>query len=84
MQFIRKLFAVSLLAVSCGSGSAYAVESEDTKAERTEAQDQSRKDTAEKKRPIRTRDDLDSCKRDAEGMKGPERARFLTECLRER
>ena len=28
--------------------------------------------------------DLESCKRDADGMKGPERSRFMTSCLRER
>jgi hypothetical protein len=30
------------------------------------------------------RDELDTCKRDAEGMKGPERSRFMTACLKER
>jgi hypothetical protein len=29
-------------------------------------------------------DDLTTCKRDADGMRGPERSRFMTECLRER
>jgi hypothetical protein len=28
--------------------------------------------------------DLDSCRRDARGLDGPERARFMTECLRTR
>jgi hypothetical protein len=28
--------------------------------------------------------DLDSCRRDARGLEGPERARFMTECLRTR
>ena len=28
--------------------------------------------------------DLASCKRDADGMRGPERSRFMTQCLRER
>jgi hypothetical protein len=32
----------------------------------------------------RTGDDLDSCRRDADGMRGPERSRFMTQCLRER
>lgn len=31
-----------------------------------------------------TREDLDTCKRDAEGMKGPERSRFMTACLKDR
>ena len=82
MKLILNIFAAAALGVSLCIGGALAVESEETKSERTE--EQSRKDGAEKKRPNRTRDDLDSCKRDAEGMKGPERARFMTECLRER
>ena len=32
----------------------------------------------------RTGDDLASCKRDADGMRGPDRSRFMTQCLRER
>jgi hypothetical protein len=44
---------------------------------------ESRKDGAQRK-PQRTRDDLDTCKRDAEGMKGPERSRFMTACLKDR
>ena len=28
--------------------------------------------------------DLASCKRDADGMRGPERSRFMTQCLKER
>ena len=84
MRFIRKLFTAGALVLSCVFASAHAVEAEETKSERAE-EEQSRKDDAEeKKRPFRTRDDLDSCKRDAEGLKGPERARFMTECLRER
>jgi hypothetical protein len=29
-------------------------------------------------------DSLDTCKRDADGKKGPERSRFMTACLKER
>ena len=29
-------------------------------------------------------DDLTSCRRDADGMRGPERSRFMTRCLKER
>jgi hypothetical protein len=28
--------------------------------------------------------DLESCKRDADGMKGPERSRFMTSCIKAR
>ena len=40
--------------------------------------DRDRSDTA------RVGDDLESCKRDADGMRGPERSRFMTQCLKER
>ena len=33
---------------------------------------------------VRGSDDLSTCKRDADGMHGPERSRFMTQCLRER
>ena len=32
----------------------------------------------------RAGDDLTTCKRDADGMRGPERSRFMTQCLKER
>ena len=82
MKPILNVFATAALGIALCVGSAHAVEAEDTKSER--ADEQPRKNGAAKKRTGKTRDDLDSCKRDAEGMKGPERARFLTECLRER
>ena len=40
-------------------------------------------DHAQPKEPKRE-DNLDTCKRDADGMKGPERSRFMTQCLKER
>ena len=42
--------------------------------------------TAKPERPSeeRTGDDLASCKRDADGKRGPERSRFMTQCLKER
>ena len=36
------------------------------------------------RKPERAGADLESCKRDADGMRGPERSRFMTQCLRER
>jgi hypothetical protein len=38
----------------------------------------------EKKRGEDKGRDLDSCRRDARGLDGPERARFMTECLKTR
>lgn len=37
-----------------------------------------------RKKDERRPDDLESCKRDATDLHGPERARFMTDCLRER
>ena len=34
--------------------------------------------------PPRAGDDLETCRRDADGMRGPERSRFMTQCLKER
>ena len=39
--------------------------------------------SGKKKANPKTRD-LDSCRRDARGLEGPERSRFMTECLRTR
>ena len=53
----------------------------DSKAERTE--EKAVQEDAQKKRDAPTCD-TDSCRRDAQGMHGPERAKFMTECLRKR
>ena len=39
---------------------------------------------APKKAPGRTQDELDTCKHDAQGKDGPERANFMTKCLKDR
>jgi hypothetical protein len=36
------------------------------------------------RKSARTGDDLESCRRDADGMRGPERSRFMTQCLKDR
>ena len=40
--------------------------------------------SASDSKTARPGDELDTCKRDAEGMKGPARSRFMTACLKER
>jgi hypothetical protein len=40
--------------------------------------------TREPRKSGRTGDDLESCRRDADGMRGPERSRFMTQCLKDR
>lgn len=37
-----------------------------------------------KKEPGRTQNELDTCKQDAQGKDGPERANFMTKCLKDR
>jgi hypothetical protein len=41
-------------------------------------------DRKEARPAARVGDDLTTCKRDADGMRGPERSRFMTDCLKER
>ena len=40
--------------------------------------------SAPKDEPGRTQNELNTCKRDAHGKDGPERARFLTDCMKDR
>jgi hypothetical protein len=54
-----------------------------------EHSDDRKKDVAaersdDRKKDARGGDDLTTCKRDADGMRGPERSRFMTDCLKER
>jgi hypothetical protein len=51
-----------------------------------DSRDAGRKSSADPAQPKDQRpgSDLESCKRDADGMKGPERSRFMTECLKQR
>ena len=70
---------------------AYSAESDaETHAENRPAESATDSGSSERNRDkdtprrARTGDDLESCKRDADGMRGPERSRFMTQCLRER
>jgi hypothetical protein len=61
----------------------------DSKATATQDQQQKgkesdQKSSADTKAADKAPNDLVSCKRDADGMRGPERSRFMTACLRER
>ena len=42
------------------------------------------RDSGRRETGARAGDDLETCKRDADGMRGPERSRFMTQCLKER
>ena len=48
------------------------------------AEDDDRQKSKDARRPARVGDDLETCRRDADGMRGPERSRFMTQCLKER
>jgi hypothetical protein len=76
------LLLSALFAGPCGA----AEKSDDKTAPATEKREEPRDEPRPESRDkaVRTGDDLESCKRDADGMKGPERSRFMTECLRER
>ncbi|HEX2829823.1 MAG TPA: hypothetical protein VHP37_25980 [Burkholderiales bacterium] len=54
------------------------------KQEKRVDEPEKRSEEQEKRAVERIGDDLASCKRDADGMRGPERSRFMTKCLRER
>jgi hypothetical protein len=53
-------------------------------AERPHTDGDDRQKGKDARRQPRVGDDLDSCRRDADGMRGPERSRFMTQCLKER
>jgi len=58
----------------------------DSKAAQVEqkGKESDQKSSADTKAADKAPNDLVSCKRDADGMRGPERSRFMTACLRER
>jgi hypothetical protein len=62
---------------------AQSAESADTDRARSSDGDERQKSRETRRQP-RIGDDLESCKRDADGMRGPERSRFMTQCLKER
>ena len=53
----------------------------ESKAERVEATPAA-KDEPKKSGARKPTSDTDACRRDAQGMHGPERARFMTDCLK--
>ena len=67
---------------------ARAADNEPKQAEQTEQTATREEKSAQKAAAIDPADkapnDLESCRRDAEGMKGPERSRFMTSCLKAR
>lgn len=77
----RAFVAVTIAGLAtCVSAGQPATESDarSSDADRAADQQSAKKKSADKGR------DLDSCRRDARGLDGPERARFMTECLKTR
>jgi hypothetical protein len=77
----RTLLAAGMLGfASCVSAAEPAPEADTQNDQADKGTDQQ----STKKKGDRKGRDLDSCRRDARGLEGPERARFMTECLRSR
>lgn len=78
--FYRCLTAAGF-AVAIAGGSALAAAKEDRSEERAAKQSEKKADKREvREAPSR----FETCKRDARGKEGPDRATFMTECLHER
>ena len=78
---------IVLLLAALASPPAFAADTsrDDGKSESARPSDDGERAARQDKRESeRVGDDLASCKRDADGMRGPERSRFMTQCLRER
>ena len=78
--------AAGWLAVALALSPAALAAGENDGDSKTAQAEQRERDTAKAstERGDKPTTDLESCKRDAEGMKGPDRSRFMTACLRER
>jgi hypothetical protein len=57
-------------------------DSKDTQTQQRDKGD--RKGAPDEKSAAKAPSEFETCKRDADGMKGPERSRFMTACLKER
>jgi hypothetical protein len=79
------LLAAGALACAVLLSPAHAGESNtDGKASQAEQKEKGRETTSQDDSAAKAPSDLESCKRDADGMKGPERSRFMTACIKER
>ena len=80
---LRSTLSVALLACAFALAPCYVNAADADKAGGRQQKGQDQK-AAPGEKAAKSPDDLTSCKRDADGMKGPERSRFMTSCLRER
>lgn len=86
--YSNRLLSALTLGALIAFGSAHAAD-EGRKAEPApeksdRAAQKAERRAAPQKEPGRTQNELDTCKQDARGKDGPERARFMTKCLKDR
>jgi hypothetical protein len=80
-MYLRRFVAAGVLGLAtCVSAGQPAAQGESRGDHPDKAAD---RQSAKKKSDDKARD-LTSCRRDARGLEGPERARFMTECLKTR
>lgn len=80
--FYRCLAAAGLAVALAGGSALHAAEKEDDKSGQRAAEQTDSKADKRESRTAPSR--FESCKRDARGKQGPDRAAFMTECLHER
>jgi hypothetical protein len=78
--YLYRCLAAAGLAVVFAGGTAHAAADNADKSERTEERASAKDKRDSSKAPSR----FQSCRRDARGKQGPERASFMTECLHDR
>ena len=80
-HFYRCLVSAGLVVALAGGSALHAAEKEDRSEQRAPEQTERKADKREARNaPSR----FDTCKRDARGKQGPDRATFMTECLHDR
>ena len=81
-----RLTLIAAMAAALALPPAFAADADgsNAKAETARAAQEAERNKADKASAERPADDLVTCKRDADGMRGPKRSRFMTECLKER
>jgi hypothetical protein len=85
-QRIHRIFAAAGLAASLSLSFPHAYGAEDREGPKPEQAEERATDKAapkERRKPQAATDTV-SCRRDAQGLHGPERATFMTECLKTR
>ena len=74
---------IALLAALLAASPLHAA-SKDADTQSSRSEQQSKRPPARANKPAETKDNTQECKEQAHGLRGPERSRFMTKCLRER